>query len=98
MEISAIALRGLNEAQAQLEQAGGRFQTTTTSSRPIFSSITAAGTTSIKDNSGDGMPVDTANLSDAAVSLLSAKNAFATNIKLLKVADEMQRQAIDLVT
>jgi hypothetical protein len=98
MEISAIALQGLSVAQAQLEQAAGRFQTTTTSHRPIFSSITAAGTASIQDNSGDATPVDTADLSEAAVSLLSAKNAFATNIKLLKVADEMQRQAIDLIT
>jgi flagellar basal body rod protein FlgG len=97
MDISAIALQGLNQAQAQLEQAGGRFQTTCTCSRPVFSSITAAGVASIEANSGDGTPVDTANLSDAAVSVLAAKSAFAANIKLLKVADEMQSQAINLL-
>lgn len=78
MEISAIALQGLNQAQAQVEQAGGRLA-------------------SIGANSGDGTPVDTANLSEAAVSLLTGKNAFAANIQLLKVADEMQSQAISLL-
>jgi hypothetical protein len=76
MEISAIALQGLNQAQAQVEQAGGRLA-------------------SIGANSGDGMPVDSVDLSDAAVSLLSGKNAFATDIKLLKVADEIQGQAVN---
>lgn len=78
MEISAIALQGLNQAQAQVEQAGGRLA-------------------SIGASSGEGSPVDTADLSEAAVSLLSAKNAFATNIKLLKVANEMESQAISLL-
>ena len=78
MDISAIALQGLNQAQAQLEQTGGRLA-------------------SIGDNTPDGTSVDTANLSDAAVSLLSAKNAFSTGIQLLKVADEMQSQAINLL-
>jgi hypothetical protein len=78
MQISAIALQGLNQAQAQVEQAGGRLA-------------------SIGANTVDGTPVDTADLSTAAVSLLSAKDSFATNIKLLKVADEMQGQAINLL-
>jgi hypothetical protein len=41
--------------------------------------------------------VDTAGLSDAAVALLAWKNAYAGDIQLLKVADKMQRQAIDLL-
>jgi hypothetical protein len=52
---------------------------------------------SIGINSGDNAPVDTADLSDAAVSLLSGKDAFATNIKLLKVADEMKGAALNLL-
>jgi hypothetical protein len=78
MEISAIALQGLNQAQTQVEQAGQRLA-------------------SVGSNTGDAPPVDTATLSEAAVSLLSAKNAFATDIKVLKVANEMQSQAIDLI-
>jgi hypothetical protein len=78
MEISAVALQGLNQAQAQVEQAG------------VWLASMAA-------NTGEGPPVDTADLSEAARSLLSAKNAFAVNIKLLKVADEMQSQVLNLL-
>jgi hypothetical protein len=78
MEISAIALQGLNQAQAQVEHAGGRLA-------------------SIGANSGDGTLVDTADLTDATVSLLAGKNAFAANIQLLKVADQMQSKAINLL-
>jgi hypothetical protein len=77
MQISAIALQGLNQAQAQVDQAAGRL-----------ASIGAD--TSQAD-------VDTAGLSDAAVALLAWKNAYAGDIQLLKVADKMQRQAIDLL-
>jgi hypothetical protein len=78
MQISAIALQGLNQAQAQVEHAGRQLA-------------------SIGSNTGDGADVDTADLSTAAVSLLSGKDAFATNIQLLKVADKMQGQAINLL-
>jgi hypothetical protein len=78
MQICAIALQGLNQAQAQVEQAGGRLA-------------------SIGSNTSQGTPVDTASLSDAAVSLLSGKNEFAANIQLLKVADEMQAQTVNLL-
>lgn len=78
MEISAIALQGLNQAQAQVEQAGGRLA-------------------SVGANFGDGTPVDSADLTDATVALLAGKNAFAADIQLLKVADQMQSQAINLL-
>ncbi len=78
MQICATALQGLNQAQAQVNQAGGRLA-------------------SIGTNSSQGTPVDTADLSDAAVSLLSGKNEFATNIQMLKVADEMQGQTLNLL-
>jgi hypothetical protein len=78
MEISAIALQGLNQAQAQVQQAGGR--------------LASMGASSV-----DGTPVDTADLTDATVSLLAGKNAFAADIQLLKVADEMQKQTLNLL-
>ncbi|MBZ5618170.1 MAG: hypothetical protein LAQ69_05445 [Acidobacteriia bacterium] len=78
MDISAIALQGLNQAQAQLEQAGGRLA-------------------SIGADSTEGMPVDTTDLSQAAVALLSPKNEFAANIASLKVGNELQRQVLDLL-
>lgn len=40
---------------------------------------------------------DTASLSDSAVSLLSAKNQFETGLDLIKVADKMQKTAIDIL-
>jgi hypothetical protein len=68
-----------------LDQAQGRFDQ-------------AAGQiASIGASSDDGTDVDTVDLSQAAVSLLSAKNDFATSLKLLKIADEMQGQAIDIL-
>ena len=42
-------------------------------------------------------PVDTVELSDAAVSLLSARNEYAANIKVIQTADEMQRHMLDLL-
>lgn len=72
-------------ALQSLNQAQGRFEQ-------------AAGqVASIGGNSSDGNPADSVDLSQAAVSLLSAKNDFATSLKLLKVADEMQGQVIDLL-
>jgi hypothetical protein len=78
MGISAIALQGLNQAQAQVEQAGGRLA-------------------AVGGETSDGAAPDSVDLSDAAVSLLAGKNAFAAGIQLLKVADEMQSQAVNLL-
>lgn len=44
-----------------------------------------------------GGTVDTANLSQAATALLSAKGDFESNLELMKTADEMQQTAIDLL-
>jgi flagellar hook protein FlgE len=52
---------------------------------------------SIGASSEDGVAVDSVDLSHAAVSLLSAKNEFAASLKLVKIADEMQGQIIDLL-
>ena len=74
MEIQAIALQGLQQAQSQVEQSARRI---------------AAGAQS---TSGD-----TVDLAGEIVSLLSARNAFETNLKLAKTADELERSAIDLL-
>jgi hypothetical protein len=48
-------------------------------------------------DSGDGTSVDTASLSDAAVALLSGRNAFVADTQLAKVTDDTQRQAVSLL-
>jgi hypothetical protein len=78
MQISAIALQGLNQAQSQVDKAFGTLA-------------------SLGANPDDGTSVDTVDLSTAAVSLISAKNVFSTDIQMLKVADEMQGQALQLL-
>lgn len=44
-----------------------------------------------------GMPADPADLSTDMVSLISARNQFATNLQVARTAGEMERQAIDLL-
>ncbi len=73
MDISAIALGGLQQAQASLERV----------SRKIAS--------------GED-PVDTASLSTEVVALLSAKNQFAANIKVMQAANEMEMSSLALVS
>lgn len=77
MDLSAIALRGLHQAQAKLEEAAARLVSPTASSP-------------------EGTPFDTVDLSAAAVALLSSRNEFVTNIKVLHTADEIERQAINV--
>ena len=40
---------------------------------------------------------DAVSLSDTAVSLIENRNAFAANIQTLKVADEMEKEAISVI-
>ena len=77
VEISSIALHGLEQAQGRVEQAAGRLA-------------------SVGAGSSEEMPVDSADLSQEVVSLLAAKNAFAANLGVLKVANEMQGLVLDL--
>ncbi|MGA2739669.1 MAG: flagellar basal body rod C-terminal domain-containing protein [Bryobacteraceae bacterium] len=44
-----------------------------------------------------GQPQDEVSLSDAAVSMLQAQTSFNANLDSIKVADEMQKSALDLV-
>ncbi len=73
MDLSAIALQGLDQAQAQLE----------------------AATTGIA--SAAASPSDTVDLSAEVVALLSAKNQFSLDLTALKIANQTQRNAVDLI-
>jgi flagellar hook protein FlgE len=72
MSVSSIALNGLNQAQATLENVEKR----------------------ISGAAGRGDAVD---LSTDAVNLIQAKSDFEANIKVLEVADELNKSAIDLL-
>ena len=78
MDVSAIALRGLDQAQMTFDHAARN--------------LASAGA-----SASGGSPTDTVNLSDAALSLISARIDVETNLQTLKVAGGMDRQAIDLL-
>jgi len=78
VELSAIALRGLTQAQDQLESAAERLSP-------------------VKSASATGPPHDIADLSQAMADLLQGKDAFAANLKIVKVGDELERRTIDLL-
>ena len=78
MNIAAIALDGLNQAQTRFDQTARRL-----------ASIGAAPPA--------GVPADPADLSTDMVSLISARNQFATNLQVARTAGEIDRQALDLL-
>jgi hypothetical protein len=78
VEISQIALQGLEQAQSNFDQAAGRL-------------------TSLGNGSPETTPVDTVDLSQTVVALLSAKNAVSANISVMKVANQMQGQLVNLL-
>lgn len=78
MNLSAIALQGLEQANVQLEKAAIRIATAATPS-------------------SDGSNVDTVDLSAEMVAMLSAKNQFLAEIATLKVADEVQKNVVNLI-
>jgi hypothetical protein len=78
MNISAIALDGLNQAQASFEQSASRL-----------SAMTTPGP--------EGGSIDTVDLSASIVEMLSAKQNFAANVNVLKTADHIERQALDIL-
>jgi flagellar hook protein FlgE len=78
MDLSAIALQGLEEGQVQLEQAAIR--------------LASAGA-----ESPDAASLDTVDLSAEMVALMSAKTQFSANLGTLKTADQIQKNAIDLM-
>jgi hypothetical protein len=78
MDLSVIALGGLQQAAAQLEKAATRIA-------------------SFGAGSPDGVNVDTVDLSAEIVALMSAKNQTSLNLGTLKIADEIQKNTIDMI-
>jgi hypothetical protein len=52
---------------------------------------------SVGDPSADGTPVDTVDLSTAAVAFLSARSDVEASLKMVKIANNMQLQVLDLL-
>ena len=78
MDLSAIALQGLSQAQFQLDKALQQSPAPVRSRRmePLWIQWTLASET---------------------VALLSAKNVFSLDLKILKVASEVQKNLIDVI-
>jgi hypothetical protein len=72
MNVSSIALGGLNQAEAGVQKAA----------KAIANPADAG---------------DLVTLSDTAVALMVNRDAFAANIQTLKVADQMDKEAIGLI-
>ena len=51
----------------------------------------------VEASTPDGADVDTVDLSAEAVALLSASKQFAANVNVLKVADNMQKNLVNLL-
>jgi hypothetical protein len=76
----------LGIAQQGMQQAQGQFDKTA-------QSIAQVGL----NTGGSQAPSDSVNLSDAAVSLLSSKNQFETDVAVAHTADEMQKSTLSLL-
>jgi hypothetical protein len=71
MDVSAIALQGLERAQGQVDSAARRIA---------------------------AQPADDAvGLSEEAVALMSSKNQFTANVKVMKIADRIQKTTLSLL-
>jgi hypothetical protein len=79
MDISGIALQGLQQADLELNRAASK--------------IVSWSTQSIEETG-----VDTVDLSSAVVALMSAKNAYSVDLKVLKTAGEIQAEVADLLS
>ena len=80
MDVSSIALQGLEQASAQLDAAAN--------------GIVQAGAASA--NAANGAGVDTVSLSSEMVALMSAQQLFEANIDTLRTADEMQQSLLNV--
>ncbi len=78
MDISAIALQGLHQAELKMEKAATRIA-------------------SFGADSFDGANVDTVDLSEEMLALMSARNEFSVNLKTLETAAEVEKNTIDLM-
>lgn len=78
MDISGIALLGLQQADIELNRAASK--------------VVSWGTQSMDETGGDAV-----DLSSAVVALISAKNAYSVDLKVLKTTEQMQAEAADLL-
>jgi hypothetical protein len=78
VELSAIALQGLDSAQAALERTAVRLART-------------------GSDTPEAAPTDTVELATAMVGLIAARQDYAVNLKVLETANEIERQAVDLL-
>jgi hypothetical protein len=78
MDLSAIALQGLEQGQVQLEKAAIRLASV--GAEPL-----------------DGASLDTVDLSAEIVALMSAKTQFSASLSILKTADDIQKNALDVM-
>jgi len=77
MDISAIALEGLQQAETQLNDAAGNIATYPAT---------------VPNNAN----LDTVDLSTELVALMPAQTQFAANVDVLKTANQIQQNTIDL--
>jgi len=77
MDLSGIALQGLEQAEVRFVRASSQLSS--------MGAVSADGTR------------DTVDLSQAAVALVLAKDDFAANLEMVKVADQMERATVDLL-
>ena len=83
MDISSVALSGLQQAQTCFDCAASRV-------------ATAGQTTVSGETVNTSADIDVVNFSRAAVSMLSAKSDVSASIAVLHKANEIQRQVLDL--
>ena len=78
MNITAIALLGLQEAQNQMDRSASRVA-------------------SASAISGDAINSDTVDISQEAISMMSAKTLFSANLSSLETAGQMQQSILDMM-
>ena len=97
MDVSSIALQGLEEASAQLDAAAnGIVQAGASSANGAgVDTVDLSSDNLSSDNlSADGLSSD--NLSADMVAMMTAQNQFEANIGTMKTADEMQQSLINV--
>ena len=83
MDVSSIALQGLQQAQLQLQN--------------VAANVATLGGATLGGAPPNGANVDTVNLSQQAVSMIGAKTQFSANINILKVEDNMQKNLLNVL-
>lgn len=88
VELSNIALGGMDRAQQSLDL---------TASRIARAPTIATDNPPVQSGSSDPEPVDTVHLSADVADLLKARQNFAASAKLLQTAGQMGRHSVDIL-